>query len=113
MKQVCGFAVFHIVTHYYSTSHQVAWSVALSVCHTSEPCKNGWNDPFAASVVHSGGPKDAQIHSYSPSGASVPSWEDTLPPVGEYDWHIRLQRRCALCRTTCYLWTCLLRQLHR
>jgi len=32
-------------------SHWVAWSVglsvALSVCHTSEPCKNGWNDQVA------------------------------------------------------------------
>jgi len=37
----------------------------------------------------------------------VPSWEDTLPPVGECNWTIRLQRRCALCQitlTTCYLW---------
>ena len=43
MKRVCGFAVSHIVTHYYASSHRVAWSVgmsvALSVCHTSEPCK--------------------------------------------------------------------------
>jgi len=33
----------HVVTHYYAASHWVAWSVglsvALSVCHTSEPCK--------------------------------------------------------------------------
>jgi len=43
MKRVCGFAVFHIVTHYYAASHWVAWSVglsvALSVCHTSESWK--------------------------------------------------------------------------
>jgi len=45
MKQscVCGFAVSHILTHYYAASHRVAWSVglavALSVYHTSEPCK--------------------------------------------------------------------------
>jgi len=40
MKRVCGFAVSHIVTHYYEASRRVAWSVglsvALSVCHTSE-----------------------------------------------------------------------------
>ena len=27
----------------------------------------------------------AQVQSYSPSGANVPSCEDTLPPAGEYD----------------------------
>jgi len=41
MKRVCGFAISHTVTHYYSTSHRVTWSVVLSftltVCHTSEP----------------------------------------------------------------------------
>jgi len=36
MKWVCGFAICHIVTHYYATSHRVAWSIALSVCHTSD-----------------------------------------------------------------------------
>jgi len=42
MKLVCGFAVYHIVTHYCAASHRAAWSiglsVVLSVCHTSEPC---------------------------------------------------------------------------
>jgi len=28
--------------------------------------------------MDSSGPKDAQIQSYSPGGAKVPSWEDTL-----------------------------------
>jgi len=28
--------------------------------------------------VDSSGPKDAQVQSYSPGGANVPSWEDTL-----------------------------------
>jgi len=59
--------------------------------------------------VNSGGrPKDAQVQSYSPSGTNVPSWEDTLPPPGEYDSTILLRRRCALCQitlTTCYFWT--------
>ena len=31
MKRPCGFAVSHIVTHYYAASHRVAWSVGLSV----------------------------------------------------------------------------------
>jgi len=43
MKRLWGFAVSHIVTHYYATSHRVSWSVglsvALSVCHTSESWK--------------------------------------------------------------------------
>jgi len=58
----------------------------------------------------------AHFQSYSPGGANVPSWEDTLPSPGEYDWITRLQRRCALCQitsTTCYLWTRALRQSHR
>jgi len=42
------------------------------------------------------GPKDVQVQSYSPGGANVPSWEDTLPPPDEYDWTIGLRRRCAL-----------------
>jgi len=53
------------------------------------------------SICHlSSGPKDAQVQSYSPSGANVPSWEYTLPPPGEYNWTIRLRRRCALSQIT-------------
>jgi len=41
MKRVCSFAVSRIVTYYYAASQRVAWSVGLSValivCHTSEP----------------------------------------------------------------------------
>jgi len=29
--------------------------------------------------VDSSGPKDAQVPSYSPGGADVPLWKDTLP----------------------------------
>ena len=43
-----------------------------------------------------GGPKEAQIQSYSPGCVNVPSWEGTLTQPGEYDWTIRLQRRCGL-----------------
>jgi len=42
-------------------------------------CKNDWTDPFAVSIVDSSAPKDAQIQSYSPGGANVPLWKDTLP----------------------------------
>jgi len=34
MKQLCGFAVSHIVTHYYAASHRVAWSVCRSFCRS-------------------------------------------------------------------------------
>jgi len=58
--------------------------------------QNGWSDRFAVWVVDSGGPKEAQVQSYSPSCANVPSWEGTPAPPGEYDWTVRLQRRCGL-----------------
>jgi len=55
----------HIVTHYYAASHRVAWSVglsvALSVCHSREPCKNGWNDQVVICVPDSGGPSEPRI----------------------------------------------------
>jgi len=34
MKQLCGFAVSHIVTHYYAASHRVAWFVRRSFCRS-------------------------------------------------------------------------------
>jgi len=37
-------------------------------------CKHGWTYRFGISVMHSSGPKDAQVQSYSPGGANVPSW---------------------------------------
>jgi len=33
----------------------------------------------SVSIVDSSGPKDAQVRSYSPGGANVPLWKDTLP----------------------------------
>jgi len=51
-----------------------------------KPCKNGWTDRDAVWVVDLGGPKKAQVQSYSPGGANVPSHEGTLAPPGEYDW---------------------------
>ena len=35
---------------------RVAWSVGLSVCHTSEPCKNACTDRAAVWVEDLGGP---------------------------------------------------------
>jgi len=39
----------------------VMWSVCLSVCHTSEPCKNGCTDRDAVWVEDLGGPKEPCI----------------------------------------------------
>ena len=37
---------------------RVAWSVGRSVCHSSEPCKNGWTDRDAVLVEDLGGGPD-------------------------------------------------------
>jgi len=39
----------------------VCWCVSLSVCHTNEPCKNGWSDWDAVWVEDLGGPKEPCI----------------------------------------------------
>ena len=44
--------------------------------------------------MDSGGPKEAQVQLYSPGGANVSSHVGTLAPPGEYDWTVRLRRRC-------------------
>jgi len=54
--------------------------------------KNGWTYRFSVWVVDSGGPKEAQVQSYSPGGANV----GTLAPPGEYDWTVCMRRRCGL-----------------
>jgi len=49
----------------------VCLSVCLSVCHTSEPCKNGWTDRDVVWVEDSGGPMELCIRSWksrSPHG---------------------------------------------
>ena len=58
--------------------------------------KNGRTDRTVIWVVYSGAPKEAQVQSYSPGGANVPSWEGTLAPAGEYDWTVCPRRRCGL-----------------
>jgi len=35
-------------------------------------------DRFAVWVVDSHGPKEAQVQSYSPGGANVPTWDGTF-----------------------------------
>jgi len=52
--------------HKFSRISQVAPVCMMTLCH--ELCKNGWSDQFAVWVVDSGGPKKAQVQSYSPAG---------------------------------------------
>jgi len=40
---------------------RIVWSVGLSVCHNTEPCKNGWTDRDAVWVQDSGGSKEPCI----------------------------------------------------
>ena len=51
----------------------------MSCAKTAQPI----DLPFL--VVDSGGAKEAQVQSYSPGGANVPSLEGTLAPPDEYD----------------------------
>jgi len=44
-----------------TTDSVVCRSVCTSVCHSSEPCKNGWTDRDAVWVEDSGGPTEACI----------------------------------------------------
>jgi len=51
----------------------------------AEPLRLGKFNGFAVWVVDSGGPKEARVQSYSSGGATVPTWEGTMAPPGEYD----------------------------
>jgi len=54
-------------------TERVAWSVGLSVCPTSEPCKNGCTDRDAVWVQDSSGPKEPCIR----CGSRSP-WEGAI-----------------------------------
>jgi len=45
----------------YRPSSMVCRSICWSVCHTSEPCKNGWTDLDAVWVEDLGGPREPCI----------------------------------------------------
>jgi len=47
---------------------RIAWSVGRSVCHTSEPRKNGWTDRDAVWVEDSGGGPDPPLEGATFSG---------------------------------------------
>jgi len=71
-----------------------------SVCHTSEPCKNGWTDRVAVRVMGSDGPRESR----SPwegailgKGAPIVKYMDFLPWAEEK----RLNR--SICRLGCGL----------
>jgi len=74
-----------------------------------ELCRNSGTDRFAAWVADSGEPKEAQVQSYSPGGANVPTWECILAPPAEYYWTVRCGGDAVFCRitlTTCYYYCC-------
>jgi len=77
MKQVCGFAVSHIVTHYYTALHRLVWSVglsvALSVCHTSEPCKKAETIKLPFGFWTRVGPMNHVLHE-----VQMPTWEEEI-----------------------------------
>jgi len=61
--------------------------------HCRELCKNGWTDRFAVLVVDSSG----RMHKCNRIHQVAAMWEDTLPPLGEYNWTtIPVWRRFAL-----------------
>jgi len=67
--------------NYYGKGH-------IRACPTTfcrELCENGSTYRFAVWVVDSGGPKEAQVQSYSSGGVNVPSREGALASPGEYD----------------------------
>ena len=78
----------------FSRIHQVAPMCRTTPCR--ELCKNGWTYQFGVWLVDLGGPKEAQVQSYSPGGANVLSWEGTLSQPGKYGWTVSLWRRCGL-----------------
>ena len=53
----------------------------MSCAKTAEPIDLS----FGLWSVDSSGQKEAQVQSYLPGGANLPSYEGTLAPPGEYD----------------------------
>ena len=69
-----------------------------SVCHTSEPCKNGWTDRDAVWVEDSGRPKGPCIRwgFRSPHGKGQIFGGEWASHAGEYYWTVCLRRRRGL-----------------
>ena len=51
-----------------TVTHRVAWSVCLLVCHSSEPCKNGWTDRDAVGFRTRVDPRNHVLHGGCRSG---------------------------------------------
>jgi len=85
-------AISHIVTHYYAASHQVAWSVGLSValpvCHTSEPCKTAETIKLPSSFRTRVGPMNHILHELQ-----MPTWK------GQF-WRGKQANHCKVCMYT-------------
>ena len=71
----------------------VHWKVYRDFCR--ELCENGWISWFAVWIVDSGGPKEAQIQSYSPGGANLSSTIEPSMCGGD-------AACCQITLTTCY-----------
>jgi len=88
----------------YRPSSVVCRSVCLSVCHTSEPCNNGWTDRDAAWVVGLDLPRNHVLdeHPHVLRDVAMATifvflyMGCTLAPSGEYDSTVREWRRCSL-----------------
>jgi len=65
-------------------TNRVAWSV----CHTTEPCKNGWTDQYAIWVVGSDGPRESCV-----------TWTGPDSPMGR----VRKQLKRSWCGLDCWL----------
>jgi len=80
----------------------VGLSVSLSVCHSSEPCKNFWTDRDTIWVEDSGGPKEPCIRCgpdhlwegaiLNQKGQPIVKYRDTLP------WAVQKQLNRLKCR---------------
>ena len=57
-----------------------------------ELCQNGWTGRFAVRIVDSGGPKEAQVQSYSPGGANVPLIPINRPCAAAMQPYVKLLR---------------------
>ena len=62
--------------------------------------QNAWTDRFVVWVVDSGGPKEAEVQSYSPGCANVPRrrahWHIGATWRIRLNWTVHLRRRCGL-----------------
>jgi len=105
-----------------TVTDRVAWSVGLFVCHSSEPCNNGWTDRDAVWVADVGGPRNhvldggpyphgkgqfwggmggrlqsiatlcGELCKNGPKEACI-RWGCTLAPPGEYHWTVHMRQR--------------------